>query len=77
MDNGKLEFYKNQFCKNLNELIATNNYKHDYIAQKTGFSVAAISYWRNGKREPKLAELCILADFFDVPLDVLTGRKEY
>ncbi len=77
MDNEKLEFYKNQFCKNLNELIATNHYKHDYIAQKTGFSVAAISYWRNGKREPKLAELCILADFFDVPLDVLTGRKEY
>lgn len=77
MDNRKLEFYKNQFCKNLNELITVNNYKHDYIAQKTGCSVAAISYWRNGKREPKLAELCILADFFDVPLDVLTGRKEY
>lgn len=77
MDNRKLKFYKNQFCKNLNELITVNNYKHDYIADKTGFSIASVSNWRNGKREPKISEVCVLADFFDVPLDVLTGRKEY
>lgn len=77
MDNTKLEFYKNLFCKNLNELIVINHYSHQHIADKTGFSIASVSNWRNGKREPKLAELCILADFFDVPLDMLTGRKEY
>lgn len=77
MSETKLELYKSGFRSNFNELIEVNHYKHDYIAQKTGFSVAAISYWRNGKREPKISEVCILADFFDVPLDVLTGRKEY
>lgn len=77
MENDNLDFYKNLFCKNFNELIAVNHYSHQYIADKTGFSIASVSNWRNGKREPKISEVCILADFFDVPLDVLTGRKEY
>lgn len=36
-----------------------------------------ISYWEAGKIEPDLASLWSIADFFDVSVDVLIGRKEF
>ena len=36
-----------------------------------------ISYWESGKVEPDLVSLWKLADFFDVSIDFLLGRKEF
>ena len=35
-----------------------------------------ISYWESGKIEPDLCSLWKIADFFDVSVDYLIGRKE-
>ena len=35
-----------------------------------------ISYWESGKTEPDLYSLWKLADFFDVSIDYLLGRKD-
>ena len=35
-----------------------------------------ISYWESGKIEPDLVSLWKIADFFDVSIDYLLGRKE-
>ena len=35
-----------------------------------------ISYWELGKVEPDLVSLWKIADFFDVSIDYLLGRKE-
>ncbi|MBR1975447.1 MAG: helix-turn-helix transcriptional regulator [Clostridia bacterium] len=35
-----------------------------------------VSYWESGKIEPDLCSLWKLADFFDVSVDYLLGRKD-
>ena len=35
-----------------------------------------VSHWESGKIEPDLASLWKLADFFDVSIDYLLGRKD-
>lgn len=36
-----------------------------------------ISAWLRGKKEPCIASLWLLADFFDVDIDYLVGRRDY
>ena len=35
-----------------------------------------VSYWESGKIEPDLCSLWKIADFFDVSIDYLLGRKD-
>ena len=35
-----------------------------------------VSYWESGKIEPDLCSLWKIADFFDVSVDYLLGRKD-
>lgn len=44
------------------------------LAKLTGLTISAISMYENGKREPKFEVLELLADFFNVNMDVLLGR---
>lgn len=44
------------------------------LAKRTGLTVSAISMYENGKREPKFEILELLADFFNVNMDILLGR---
>ena len=47
------------------------------LAQEIGTSQANLSRWEQGLNEPSIAECWKLADYFDVSIDVLWGRKEY
>ncbi|MFR5833734.1 MAG: helix-turn-helix domain-containing protein [Acutalibacteraceae bacterium] len=38
-------------------------------------SKMAVSHWEKGNSEPSIAQLKILADFFDVSVDYLIGRE--
>jgi transcriptional regulator with XRE-family HTH domain len=38
------------------------------FAEKTSTSQAAINYWENGKRQPRIEHLKKIADAFDIPL---------
>jgi len=47
------------------------------LAKEIGTSQANLSRWEQGLIEPSIVECWKLADFFDISLDVLCGRKEY
>lgn len=42
-----------------------------------GFSCQAISNYESGKREPRISEITILADYFRVSIDYLLGRNRH
>lgn len=39
------------------------------VSKDTGISTATLSEWKNGRSNPKVDKLMILADYFGVPLD--------
>ena len=59
------------------EFRKTQNISQRKLAQIVGTSQANLSRWEQGVVEPSIIECWKLADYFDVSLDVLCGRKEY
>ncbi len=47
------------------------------LAEKIGTSQANLSRWEKGIIEPSIIECWRLADFFEVSIDLLCGRKDY
>ena len=47
------------------------------LATQIGTSQANLSRWEQGLNEPSIMECWRIADYFDVSIDVLCGRKEY
>lgn len=47
------------------------------LAEKVETSQANISRWEKGLNEPSIIECWKIADFFNVSIDFLCGRKEY
>jgi len=53
-----------------------NNLSQYKLAEKLGFSRGLISNYEQGRREPDYSTLLIFADFYNVSVDYLLGRKE-
>lgn len=47
------------------------------LAEKIGIKQNTISAWLLKKNEPSITSLWLVADYFDVDIDLLVGRKEY
>ncbi len=47
------------------------------LAKAIDTSQANLSRWEQGINEPSIIECWKIADYFDVSIDVLCGRKEY
>ena len=47
------------------------------LAEATGISQQAISFWEQDKRTPKMDDCIKLADFYGISLDELVGREKY
>ena len=47
------------------------------LAKEIDTSQANLSRWEQGLNEPSIMECWKIADFFDVSIDFLCGRKEY
>ena len=47
------------------------------LAKEIDTSQANLSRWEQGLNEPSILECWKIADYFDVSIDVLCGRKEY
>ena len=47
------------------------------LAKELGTSQANLSRWEQGLIEPSIMECWKIADYFDVSIDVLCGRREY
>lgn len=46
------------------------------LAKAIGVGQSSVSDWLNSKSEPSIDNLWKLADYFDVSIDFLVGRKE-
>lgn len=65
--------YKEIFAKNLYYLKGDKTL--DEIARDTGIPQQTLSRYLSAKSEIKIYNLCVLADYFDIDLDTLVGRK--
>lgn len=63
------------FAEKLKELRKEKDLTQKEIANKLGVSRVAYTNWENGNREPNIERLVKLADYFDVSIDYLVGRK--
>ena len=65
------------FSNNLFKLRKESKVSQQKLAEFVGVSQQCVSEWEKGKIEPTLSYLWKIADFFDVSIDFLVGRKDY
>jgi len=58
----------------IRQLRKEKNLSQADLAYETGLTKAAISMYELGARHPKIETLEILADYFNVDMDYITGR---
>lgn len=68
---------KIKIIERLEELMKENDLNQVRLAEKTGLKQNTISAWLLGKKEPSVTSLWLLADYFDVDVDYLIGRKDF
>ena len=61
----------------ITELMDTEHINQSALAEKLDVDQSTISLWLNGKTEPSITSLWLLADYFDVTVDYLIGRTEF
>ena len=64
-------------AERIKELMKEHNLNQSKLSEKIGVSQVAISTWLLKKKEPSIRSLWLLADFFDMDIDYLVGRKDY
>jgi transcriptional regulator with XRE-family HTH domain len=68
----------NKLGTNIGLLIeATDDLTAIKVAKKIGVSKSAFSNYTRNRREPDYATLIKIADYFDVSVDYLLGRRKY
>lgn len=60
----------------LKELRKSKNLSQIRLAMELNLNQNTISRYENGEREPGIAELISIADYFDVSVDYLIGRTD-
>ncbi len=65
------------FAERLRELMKEQSLNQVNLANKTGIKQNTISAWLLKKKLPNISSLWIIADFFEVDVDFLIGRKDY
>ena len=61
-------------CMRLKKLVAETGVSQQKLADYLGVTLQSVNYYINGKREPNIATLIKLAEYFDVSVDYLVGR---
>ena len=62
-------------AERIKELMKEQGLKQVQLAELIGVKQNTISSWLLGKKEPCINSLWLLADYFDVDIDYLVGRK--
>jgi len=65
------------FATRLRQLRKANNVTQAQLAEAIGITDRACRRYESGENEPTLSILKAIADFFDVDMDFLAGRKNY
>ena len=63
------------FSENLKYLRKTTGIDQGVLAQALNVSPKTISHWETSYTEPSIAQLIMLANFFEVSIDDLVDRK--
>ncbi|MCH5147163.1 MAG: helix-turn-helix transcriptional regulator [Clostridiales bacterium] len=64
------------FSENLKNLRRENGIGQRELAKAVFTTVKTVSHWETGYTEPSIKQLIMLADFFEISLDELAGRKQ-
>ena len=67
---------KEVFAERLKELRLEKELGQEELAKALGLSHGIISLWENELREPKMSNLILLAQYFDVTIDYLGGLED-
>lgn len=67
--------YMERFAEVLKELIGDRSVSS--VAKEMGIPQQTLTRYLHCQREIKIENLCLIADYFGVDLDVLTGRKDF
>ena len=62
-------------AKRIKELMKEEQLTQSGLAEKIGIKQNTISAWLLGKKEPSIRSLWLVADYFNVDIDYLVGRK--
>lgn len=65
-----------EYTERIKDLMNEERISQAELARSVGISQSAVCNWMNGKKEPSIDSLWRLADFFDVSVDYIIGRKE-
>lgn len=67
--------YRDRFAWSLRDHRAARGLSQEELAEATGIPLPTLSRWENALNDARLAAVCTLADYFDVTLDEMAGRK--
>ena len=62
-------------AKRIKELMKEEQLTQSALAEKIGVKQNTISAWILEKKEPSIRSLWLVADYFNVDIDYLVGRK--
>ena len=65
-----------KIAKRIKEIMMEEKLNQVQLAEKIGVTQVAVSNWINGRKEPSINSLWLLADYFGVSVDYLIGRKD-
>ncbi len=63
-------------AERIRELMNEQGLNQVRLAEKVGVKQNTISSWLSRKKEPSITSLWLLADYFNVEIDYLVGRKD-
>lgn len=66
-----------KIAERIAELMRDEGINQVQLASKIGVKQNTVSSWALGKKEPNIGSLWRLADYFEVDIDYLVGRKLY
>ncbi len=67
----------NRFPENLKNMRVEKKVSQSGLAKTMGVTQQCVSEWELGRTEPTLTYLWRLADYFDVSIDELCGRRSW
>lgn len=68
---------ENKFPELLKMLRAERKVSQGSLAKALGVTQQCVSEWELGRTEPTLSALWKLADYFDMSIDEICGRREW
>lgn len=65
----------NTFAENLKKIRKSKKVSQRIVAQQLGYGYTAVANYESGRNEPSIDDLIKIADYFEVSMDSLVGRK--